>query len=197
MTAQINLILMVGFTLLFVTLYNRSVSPAALEKNMGEKAYTYCGKIRAIAITFLLLVMATYFVFDFYPFTFGLPEKFSLPYWALALIAVIIAIPTTYMVVTGMKDAGDEAVKPSQDSQMFGGIYERIRHPQTWEYGFFFVVAFFLNSPFLVIYSFIWLPLMYIMMRAEERDLLIRYGAAYEEYMKTTGRLLPKMKANK
>jgi protein-S-isoprenylcysteine O-methyltransferase Ste14 len=197
MIASLNLTLMVSFTVLFVLLYNRSVSPAALEKKMGAKAYDYCGKLRAVAITFLLLVMATYIVFNFYPYTFGLPEKFGVQYWVLALIAIIIAISTTFMVVTGMKDAGDEAVKPSQASQMFGGIYERIRHPQTWEYGYFFVVAFLLDSPFLVIYSLVWFPLMYIMMRAEEKDLLIRYGMAYQEYMKTTGRLLPKKKANK
>lgn len=192
MIAPLNLILMVSFTLLFVVLYNRSVSPAALEKKMGPEAFAYCGRLRAISITFLVLVMATYIFHDFFPITFGLPEKFDLPYWVLALIAVIIAVPTTYMVVTGMKDAGDEAAKPSKDSQMFGGIYERIRHPQTWEYGYYFVVAFLLNNPFLVLYSLVWFPLMYIMMRAEEKDLLIRYGAAFEEYMNTTGRLLPK-----
>jgi protein-S-isoprenylcysteine O-methyltransferase Ste14 len=52
--------------------------------------------------------------------------------------------------------------------------------------------AFLCNSPFLALYSIIWLPLFHLMSRAEERDLLIRYGDNYKAYMKSTGMYFPK-----
>lgn len=193
MIAWINFGLMILFITAFFLLYNRSVSPAALEKKMGEAAYPHCGRVRVAAIIFLMLVLGNYLVYDFYPLPIPFLKGFIWPYSVSLAAAVIIAIPTTYMVLTGMKDAGEEAIQPSKESEMFGGIYTRIRHPQTWEYGYFFALGFLLSNPFLVLFSFIWLPLMYFMMRAEEKDLLIRYGEEYQEYMNRTGRLLPRL----
>jgi len=48
------------------------------------------------------------------------------------------------------------------------------------------------DKPFLVFFSFFYVPIWYYMCVAEERDLLIRYGAAYEEYRSKTGFWLPK-----
>jgi protein-S-isoprenylcysteine O-methyltransferase Ste14 len=54
------------------------------------------------------------------------------------------------------------------------------------------VFAFLCNSPFLAIYSIIWLPFFHLMSMAEERDLLIRYGDEYKTYMNGTGMYFPK-----
>ena len=194
MIAWLNFIVMIVFIVAFVLLYIRSVSPARLESRLGEKAYQHCGRIRAISIVILLLILGNYLIYDSSPLpTPGLME-FNWSYLTLVIVAIVIAIPTTYMVIVGMKDAGDEAIQPSKESKMFGGIYDHIRHPQTWEYGYFFVLAFLLNNPFLVLFSLVWLPAMILMIRAEEKDLLIRYGKEYQSYMTRTGRLLPKRK---
>lgn len=192
MYAWINLGLMVIFAACFVALYIRSVSPAALEPKMGLKAYPYCGRLRALSIFFLVLVMVNYLVYDFYPLSIPGLMRFPWPYPISVILGILIAIPTSYMVITGRKDAGEEAVQPDKESEMFDGIYTKIRHPQTWEYAYFFTIGFLLNSPFLVLISFLWFPLMILMMSAEEKDLLIRYGDQYREYMETTGRLLPR-----
>ena len=194
MPAWINLGLMFFFTACFVILYIRSVSPAALEEKMGLKAYPYCGRLRALSIFFLLLVMVNYLAYDFYPLSIPGLIRFPWPYPVSVLLGILIAIPTSYMVLIGLKDAGEEAVQPDKESEMFGGIYSKVRHPQTWEYAYFFTIGFMLNSPFLVLISFLWIPLMVMMMSAEEKDLLIRYGDEYREYMNTTGRLLPRKK---
>jgi len=47
------------------------------------------------------------------------------------------------------------------------------------------------HSPFLAIYSIVWLPLFHLMSVAEERDLLIRYRDDYRTYMERTGMYLP------
>ncbi|MFN2143919.1 MAG: methyltransferase family protein [Anaerolineales bacterium] len=192
MVPWINLAVMLVFIGLFTFLYVRSVSPAKLEAKLGEKAYLHCGKMRAISIFLLIAVMVNYLIYDIYPLPVPELETFNWSYWISLVLALVIAVPTTYMVATGMKDAGDEAIQPDKNSEMFHGIYDRIRHPQTWEYAYFFSIALLLDNPFLLLFSLIWLPLMYIMMRAEEKDLLIRFGQEYENYMKRTGRLLPR-----
>lgn len=192
MVAWINFGMMLLFITLFTVLYIRSVSPARLEAKLGDRAYTHCGKVRAVSIFFLIAVMVNYLLFDIYPLPIEALMTFNWSYWISLALALVIAIPTTYMVATGMKDAGDEAVQPDKDSEMFRGIYDRIRHPQTWEYAYFFAIALLLDNPFLLLFSLIWLPLMVLMMRAEEKDLILRYGEDYEDYMQRTGRLLPR-----
>jgi protein-S-isoprenylcysteine O-methyltransferase Ste14 len=92
-----------------------------------------------------------------------------------------------------MKDAGKETMIPEKEHTLYGGIYRYIRHPQALgEVTFWWVIAFLLHSPFLVLFSFVWLPIFAIACWAEERDLVIRYGQAYEEYRRNTGFVIPK-----
>ena len=95
--------------------------------------------------------------------------------------------------VKGMIDAGEEAVRPKKEHTMYSGIYKKIRHPQAaGEVFLWWVVALWVNSPFLFIFSFIFVPIFLIMCLAEEQDLLIRYGESYADYMRQTGAFFPK-----
>jgi protein-S-isoprenylcysteine O-methyltransferase Ste14 len=95
--------------------------------------------------------------------------------------------------VIGMKDAGNETLEPKKEHTLFEGIYETVRHPQAiGEAVLWFPLALFLNSPFLALYSFVWIPVFYIMCVAEERDLVIRYGDPYIVYRDRVGFLIPK-----
>lgn len=95
--------------------------------------------------------------------------------------------------IRGTKDAGEETMKPKREHTMYGGIYKRIRHPQAvGEFPLWWMIAFLVHSPFLVIFSFVYVPVWYYLCVAEERDLLIRYGEAYEEYRAKTGFWFPK-----
>jgi protein-S-isoprenylcysteine O-methyltransferase Ste14 len=110
-----------------------------------------------------------------------------------ALIAVVIAVPAGYLLWRGVRDAGKETLVVKKEHTLYGGIYEKIRHPQAvGEILFWWVIAFLLHSPFLVLYSTVWIPVFVIMCLAEERDLVLRYGKAYEEYKKRTGFLIPR-----
>jgi protein-S-isoprenylcysteine O-methyltransferase Ste14 len=76
---------------------------------------------------------------------------------------------------------------------MYHGIYEKIRHPQAaGELPLWFSIAFILHSPFLLLFSLVFIPAWIYMCVAEERDLVIRYGQSYEEYKKRTGFWFPK-----
>lgn len=192
MIAWFNFIVLVVSITLFVVLYIKSVSPAVLEQRIGTKAYTICGRYRTISIIFMTVALVNYIVYYFYPLPVPLPKTFPWAWWISGLVSGVIAIPSLYLMVRGMIDAGEEALTPRKEHQMFGGIYQKIRHPQAWEALLWFVLAFALHSPFLVLFSFLGLLGEYLMIRAEERDLIIRFGKAYEQYIQHTGVFWPK-----
>jgi protein-S-isoprenylcysteine O-methyltransferase Ste14 len=193
MIPWINLIVLTVSSAVCVWLYIKSVGPAALEKKIGPTAYKRCGVYRAIAMLLMFVALASCILYHYYPLP-GLPQYLPWPRWISTVIAVVLAIPATYLVVKGSFDAGKETVIPQKDGKMYGGIYERIRHPQAWEAVYWFVIAFGLHSPFLVLFSILWLPLEYWMVRAEEKDLVIRFGRAYEDYLNNVGMFWPKRK---
>jgi protein-S-isoprenylcysteine O-methyltransferase Ste14 len=189
----INFIILVLSTIGVLYFYVISVGPAALEQKIGQIAYQRCARYRWITGSLMGVTTANYVIYTFYPLPIGLPETFPWSYWVSAIIAMLIAIPSGYLMLRGVKDAGEETMKPKKEHTLYCGIYEKIRHPQALgEMPLYWVFAFLCNSPFLVLYSFIWIPVFYWMCKAEERDLLLRYGVAYQEYMARTGMYLPK-----
>ncbi|MBN1375004.1 MAG: hypothetical protein JXA01_02490 [Dehalococcoidia bacterium] len=197
MIAWINLAVLIVSALLFLYFYVRSVGPAALEKKIGEIAYAKCKRYRLIASGFELIALFNYVIYFFYPLPISLPLTFPWEYWISVLIALVIGIPGGYFMIKGLKDAGEESLTPKKEHTLYGGIYKKIRHPQAaGEVTLWWVAAFMLNSPFLAVISLLWLPVFYIFCRAEEKDLLIRYGDAYIDYMKNTGFVLPRRNIN-
>lgn len=193
MIAWINFTVLLLATFLTVVYYVKSAGPAALERRIGPAAYVKCTRYRIASAILMTVVGVNYVLYAFYPIPLPLPRVFPWPYWVSALIALIIAIPSGILFAWGMKDAGEETMRVKKEHKLYGGIYQKIRHPQAaGEVWYWWVFAFLCNSPFLVIYSIIWLPLFHLMSRAEERDLLIRYGKDYRTYMKSTGMYFPK-----
>jgi len=189
----LNIIVLVVSTILFLYFYVKSVSPAQLEKKIGDVAYPKCMRYRLIAGAFEGITVINYVIYFFYPLPIGISLVLPWPWLVSVLIGIIILIPSLYLMVIGMKDAGRETLEPRKEHTLYGGIYETVRHPQAiGESVLWFPFAFFLNSPFLVLYSFIWIPIFYIMCIAEERDLVIRYGQPYLEYRERVGFLIPK-----
>ena len=193
----INAIVLIISTLLFLYLYVRSVSPARLEQKIGERAWRRCMWLRITAGLFEFLIMANYVLYLFYPLPLGLPERFPWPWWVSIIIAVAIGIPSIWLMTRGLVDAGREAMEPKREHIMYGGIYRKMRHPQALgEMPAFWVVAFALHSPFLVLWSFIYIPVFVLMCKAEEVDLLLRFGQEYEEYRTRVGIFRPKRGLN-
>lgn len=193
MNAWINLAVLIASTLLTLYFYVKSVGPATLEQEIGPIAYRRCTTYRFISGLMMSLASLCYIVYFLFPLPVPLPRTFPWSWWLSALVAVIIAIPAGYLMYRGMRDAGEETMVVKKEHTLYGGIYEKIRHPQAaGELPFWWVLALLLNSPFLVLYSFVWIPIFILMCLAEERDLVIRYGEAYEQYREHTGFLLPK-----
>ncbi|MFB0516858.1 MAG: isoprenylcysteine carboxylmethyltransferase family protein [Candidatus Neomarinimicrobiota bacterium] len=195
MVAWINALVLVIATKLFLYFYVRSVGPAALERRVGERAWRRCMWYRVIAGGFEFVIMVNYVLYVFYPLPIGLPERFPWPWWGSVIIAAAVGIPAGWLMYRGLSDAGEESLAPKRAHPMFGGIYQRMRHPQaTGEMPLFWALAFALHSPFLVLWSFVYLPVFIVMCRAEERDLLLRYGQAYEDYRHRVGVFFPRQR---
>jgi protein-S-isoprenylcysteine O-methyltransferase Ste14 len=193
MIAWINLVLLIASTLLTLLFYVLSVRPAALEKKIGSAAYAHCTRYRIVASLLMTVAAVSYVLYFFFPLPISLPQTFPWPWWVSALIAAGIAIPAGYLFLRGMRDAGEETMIVRQEHTLYGGIYEKIRHPQAaGELPFWWVIAFLLHSPFLALYSVIWIPIFVLMCLAEERDLALRYGEMYEDYRQRTGFLIPR-----
>ena len=193
MIPWINFAALVLSTLLFVYFYVRSAGPAALEAKVGPRAYQLCTRYRFIAAALMSVATVNYVIYFLYPLPIALPTTFPWPWRVSALIALVIAVPSGYLFIRGMKDAGEESMIVRKDHTLYGGIYDTIRHPQAaGELPFWWVLALLLHSPFLALYSVVWIPIFVAISLAEERDLVIRYGDAYEEYRQRTGFFLPK-----
>jgi len=193
MLACLNFGILIAASMLFTGSYVKSVSPAALERTMGQRAYERCGQYRLIASVFMTVAAANYMVYYWYPLPVPLPRTFPWGWTVSALIALVIAVPSGYLMYRGIRDAGAETMEPKKEHEMYGGIYTKIRHPQALgEFPLWWAMAFLANSPFLVLFSCVYVPVWYYLCRAEERDLLLRYGEAYEAYCQRVGFWLPK-----
>jgi len=115
------------------------------------------------------------------------------------LLGLILAMLFTPIWIKGVRDAGKEAMVPSQSTEMFGGIYNYIRHPQmVGEMPWFVTIAFFINSLFLTIWAIIMIIIVTpIVIHYEEKDLIKRFGDEYREYQKRTGAIFPKRRTRK
>jgi methanethiol S-methyltransferase len=196
MISIICLIVMLFSMLVFGGLYVYSVLPAHLEAKIGEKAYKQCGIVRKISFVFLFVFTAAEICYVFFPITSAIPRYFFPGwYWLLSVfIGVIISVPATMIMKAATDAAKNESYSPQKANTMYGGIYNYIRHPQMiGDLLYWFVVVFFLNSPFLLLINLLWIPINIVMMLAEEKDLELRYGEVYLNYKKRTARFFPKV----
>ena len=193
MIAWINIAIMITSGFIFLYYYVKSVSPTALEKRIGEISYKKCTFCKKISGGFIAIPLINYIIYFFYPLLIPLPKTFP---WAWSIsfsIGIFVAISSGYLIWSGVKDAGEETMTPKKEHNMYKGIYNKIRHPQViGEVFFWCVFAFCLNSFHLELISFIWKLVWYIMLKADEKDLIIRYGKKYKDYMSKTGYIIPK-----
>jgi len=193
MITWINFSILVISSVLFTLYYVKSVGPADLTTKIGRSAYHKCAMYRRVASIFMGIAAVNYILYYWFPLPLSLPTTFPWPWWVSAIIAVFIGIPSMYLMLRGVRDAGEETMRPKREHEMYGGIYQKIRHPQAvGEFPLWWMIAFLVHSPFLVLFSFLYIPVWYYFCVAEEKDLILRYGADYQDYMQKVGFWIPK-----
>ena len=193
MIAWINFSILIISSVLFTLFYVKSVGPAALAAKIGDTAYKKCAVYRAVSSIFMAIASLNYIVYHLFPLPLALPTTFSWPWWVSVVIAACIGIPGMYLMLVGVRDAGEETMRPKQEHAMYSGIYQKIRHPQALgEFPLWWMLAFLVHSPFLVLFSFLYIPVWCYFCVAEEKDLILRFGADYEAYRQRVGFWFPK-----
>ncbi len=188
MIATINFIVLIISSVMFTIFYLNSLRPVTLSKTMGDAAYQLCAMYRVIGVLFMVVAGINYILYYWFPLSLPIPRTFPWPCWVSAVLAVLITIPSGWLVARGIKDAGEETVRPKPEHTLYGGIYLRMRHPQAvGEFPFWWVLALLAHSPFLMVFTLLYIPIWYWFYVVEEKDLVLRYGQAYEEYRKKTG----------
>lgn len=165
------------------------------EERIGERAWQECAKYRTIGgfFEFVIFINLTFWIW--FPIS-ALNWVVCPNFLVMIIIGICIAIPCIIIMLKGVKDAGAETLKPSKDTQMYGGIYKYIRHPQTvGEFPLFIAYGIALNSIFLLIWTTLWVLISVpIIMHFEEKDLIKRFGDAYLDYKQKTGAFFPKLR---
>jgi len=149
--------------------------------------------LRIISVAALVLHFISYLLYKAFPAFKFIPAEFLWNRWFSLSAAIIIGLPAAVVWIRGMIDAGPEniAVKDRQASAR--GIYQRIRHPQALgKMALPLVVALILNSPFLVLFSLLWIPAFYLLCRIEEKALELQLGQEYRHYKGATGFFVPR-----
>ena len=179
--------------LLFSILYAFSVMPAIRGEKKGKEIWKDCRNLRISGSVFegiTLIAMILWIWFPIEKLNWNIFSK----RWIGIVVSLIFFIPSGIIMFKGVKDAGKETLTPSKDTEMYGGIYKYIRHPQTTgEIPMFPAFGLAVNSWFMVlimaVFIIIYVPTIQYF---EEKDLIKRFGASYTEYQKTTGAFLPK-----
>jgi protein-S-isoprenylcysteine O-methyltransferase Ste14 len=180
---------------LFSYLYILSIQPKKREQRKGILVWKKSMRFRIIASLFEFLIVTNMILWIWYPIPI-VNWKVHPNYIIGILVGILISIPCVIILIKGMKDAGQETIQPSQETQMYGGIYNYIRHPQSLgEFPLFITLALMVNSWFLIILMSVFvITYVPIMIHYEEQDLIRRFGEKYRQYQKRTGALFPRFK---
>ncbi|NHJ26345.1 MAG: isoprenylcysteine carboxylmethyltransferase family protein [Candidatus Lokiarchaeota archaeon] len=194
--AIINFSFFIISCLLMGYLYILSIQPVTRVEKYGEKAWNQCKRFRSIGGLFELISVVNLLLWIWFPLPLVNLWIVNPNIWVGITSAILIAVPCCIIMFLGIKAAGSETLSPSKDTEMYGGIYRYIRHPQSLgEFPLFIAISFALNSWFLVLISLLFIIIYIpIMIYYEEKDLVKRFGDKYREYQKITGALFPKFR---
>ncbi|MFW9852416.1 MAG: methyltransferase family protein [Candidatus Thorarchaeota archaeon] len=191
----INFILLNFNALIFAILSIVSVMPVTLSKKYGEKAWRICYYLRVGMSIFIVCMIVNMILWIWFPIE-RIYWKIHEKHWVGAIIGIAILIPSSIFLYFALRDGGEEHMKPKKDRELFGGIYNSIRHPGVLgEMPIYIAIGFFVNSLFLVVWVILFVSIYTaIYIPVEEQDLVKRFGDKYIEYRKRTGALLPKFR---
>ncbi len=196
--AWVNFLILHVVTILCWWFYIRSVQPYSRAMKFGPIAWKIAKRDRFITGILMIVIVVNMLLWLWLPIP-GLAWFVSLNWLFSILIGVVLACVFTPIWIKGIKDAGRETMEPSESTQMYGGIYNYIRHPQMLgEMPWFVIIALFLNSLLLVIWSILMILITSpIIIYYEEKDLVERFGDDYREYQHRTGAVFPKLRNSK
>ncbi len=121
----------------------------------------------------------------------------TFPYWIhwFGVVIALISIPVMTWIHRTLGKHYSYALETMEEQKLVTtGPYARVRHPLYSSHNLFNLgkVLLTANIP-LIILAIVGVPLTYVRMNDEERMMIEQFGPEYEEYMKRTGRIFPKL----
>jgi protein-S-isoprenylcysteine O-methyltransferase Ste14 len=169
--------------------------PMTRAEKHGEQAWDDCRRYRRIAGFFVAILLMNMILWYWIPvpdLNWVIHPNFRIPQF----IGTMVLIPFAIILVKALKDAGRESFEPTQETKLYGGIYNYIRHPQLLgRTPLTLVLTLWLNSLFLFIFACIFLGFFVpAIIHYEEKDLVKRFGDSYIQYRERTGAIFPKLR---
>jgi len=143
-------------------------------------------KLYNLSIATLVIASGCYLALYFFPI-----EILVLP-WKSRLISVGVGILIGVISYSVGISAKQEIKKGDANQLITSGVFARIRHPWAFnELTCFFMLAFLVNSGFLVVLSLLWIPVFVFVCKDEEKHLVDKFGQGYLTYKNRSGFMLP------
>lgn len=147
-----------------------------------------------VGATVVLLMAAIYWQREWLlKVRFGVDPLMVVAAVLLYVMAILIGIERSRRL--GLSDLLGVSEIRGSGSLVTGGIYARVRNPRYLEGGLA-VLGGAIFSGYLAVYVLfaVYIPLIYLVVRCEERELRDRFGSAYEEYCRKVPRFLPRVR---
>jgi protein-S-isoprenylcysteine O-methyltransferase Ste14 len=121
----------------------------------------------------------------------------DLPLWLrwVGIVVGVVAVIMGYFVHRTLGLSFTPTLQTTQGHRLVTqGIYAHIRHPMYTTFFLLFVSSFLMTTNWLIaILSFVYSLLLFNRVRAEERMMVATFGDEYRNYMRQTGRFLPRL----
>jgi preprotein translocase subunit YajC len=162
MIARINLVVLIVATLLGLYFYVKRVGFKKTEIQNTQESLKVI-KYQTLAELLMTLVGINYVVYFLYPIPLFMPLSFSWGWRVSATIAVAIALLSSYYWWRSL---------PSQPHPAtILGTHDHFQDPQVLsDLSFWWVLGFLLHSPFLVMFSLMWIPIYFLFNWWEHKD---------------------------
>ena len=178
--------------------YIRKTRDPSARRTRGERkeAMKKEGWTGIALVIFIPVEIAVVILYVINPFWLSL-EFLMIPELArwLGLFFLLLSIPMAAWVHQTLGRSYSYALETKTEQTLItSGPFGRIRHPLYSAHNLFNLgtVILTLNIP-LIVLAILGIPLTYTRMRDEERMMVEQFGTEYEEYMKHTGRIFPKL----
>lgn len=114
----------------------------------------------------------------------------------IGVVTGLVSIPFIGWVHWVLGRAYSKSLTIQEEHQLVTtGPYSRIRHPMYTVFIFYFLSLFLVSANLLLLVTWILMTIVFIVrIPKEEQMLLEQFGDTYQEYMKRTGRLFPRLR---
>lgn len=121
----------------------------------------------------------------------------TLPVWIhwMGFVVIVCSIPYMVWVHRTLGQHYSYALETKTEQKLISsGPYSRIRHPLYSAHTLFNLGMILLTAYIpLILFAIIGVPFTYARMMREEKMMIEKFGSQYEEYMKKSGRIFPKL----